>query len=255
MFIQMWFATPLFAAIAWALIGIATLGVVGDAARHIGDGSPVRALDVLAVCWLVIPVGILVAASPVAPGFTARYGTYAAPAAAVLMASGIRRLARLRFGRRLAPIALLAVIAAAVPVWASQRTPFAKNQSDWNQIAQVIRTHARVGDAIVFDDGTRPSRRPRLAMDTDPTSFATVRDVTLASPYPDDPTWYDTTMSVDAAARHGRFHDVQRVWVVEYRVGRAVDTWGVDELRRLGYRERERVVDHRSVVALYTSAD
>jgi len=223
--------------------------------RHSPVG-PIAALEILALCWLIIPMGILVAAAPIMAGYTARYGTYAAPAAAVLMASGIRRLAQLPLRRGAGPViatvAVTAVVAAAAPVWASQRTPFAKNQSDWDQIAEVIGSRARPGDAIVFDDGTRPSRRPRLAMDTDPAPFAAVDDVTLAVPYPNQDTWYDATMPVDVAARDGRFDGVRRVWLVEYRIGDAVDTWGVAALHRLGFRERQQILDHRSVIALYT---
>jgi mannosyltransferase len=170
------------------------------------------------------------------------------------MASGIRRITWRRrpvLGRALAVAAILAVVAAAAPIWAAQRTPYAKNGSDWNEIAQVIESRTQPGDAIVFDDAVRPSRRPRLAMDTDPAAFAAVRDVTLASPYRDNPTWHDIAMTVDAAAREGRFRGVKRVWVVEYRIGTAADAWGLASLRRLGYHEVQRTVEHRSVVALY----
>jgi mannosyltransferase len=139
-----------------------------------------------------------------------------------------------------------------VPVWASQRTPYAKNGSDWNDIAFVIRGEALSGDAIVFDDGTRPSRRPRLALDTDPSAFAAVRDITLASPYPRNPTWHDITMSVDEAAAAGRLRGVHRVWVVEYRSAAGVDSWALSALRHRGFRERERITQHSSVVFLFT---
>jgi mannosyltransferase len=254
--VQMWFSTPVFAVIAWSLIGVAAAGLTRDVVVRHSPVGPIAALEILALCWLIIPMGILVAAAPIMAGYTARYGTYAAPAAAVLMASGIRRLAQLPLRRGAGPViatvAVTAVVAAAAPVWASQRTPFAKNQSDWDQIAEVIGSRARPGDAIVFDDGTRPSWRPRLAMDTDPAPFAAVNDVTLAVPYPYQDTWYDATMPVDVAARDGRFDGVRRVWLVEYRIGDAVDTWGVAALHRLGFRERQQILDHRSVIALYT---
>jgi len=254
--VQMWFSAPLFALIGWALIVVAAVGMLRDA--RFPSRSRVGSLDLLALAWLVIPMGLLVAVNPVLPGYTARYGTYAAPAAAVLMASGVTRLATIIDGARDRTIAgsvlVAVVLTAAVPAWAAQRTPFAKNQSDWNQIASVIHDDSRPGDAIVFDESTRPSRRPRLAMDTDPAAFAAVRDVTLSSPYADNRTWHDTTLGIDAAERLGRFRNVQRIWLVEYRAGARVDSWGEASLRRLGFRLVGSVLDHRSVIVLYAKA-
>lgn len=197
-------------------------------------------------------MGLLLVASPVVSGYTARYGTYAAPAAAVLMACALRRLTQLRRPLRgLAQIAAIAVLVASVPVWVSQRTPYAKNNSDWNQIAAVIHAQAQPGDAVIFDETSRPSLRPRLAMSTNPAPFVTVRDVTLKVPYPKNTTWYDSVYTVRDAAALGRFDGVQRVWVVEYKTPTSTDTWGVVDLRTLGFNETRRIDNHRSVIYLY----
>jgi mannosyltransferase len=250
-------------------------------------------LTLLALCWLVIPVGVLMVGSAAMPVFTMRYGTFAAPAAAVLIGLGIdsiartagRGLARRRgadsaavFGavpntavpntavpgirRRtellVATVFIVVVVAASAPVWVSQRTPNAKNESDWNQIATTVKAGAEPGDAIVFDDSVQPSRRTRLAYDTaQPGAFGPVEDVLLKVPAAENYTWYAKTYAVSTAAALGRFAGVDRVWLVEYDTPAAlvgkhrVDTWGVSGLEALGYHEASATQLHASVVYLY----
>jgi mannosyltransferase len=257
--VKMWFAAWPFAVLAWALIAVALAGWIrARIGRRAQGAHPVLELETVAVAWLAVPTGILLAASPFVAGYTPRYGTFAAPAAAILMALGLRRLARLRVSRGIprrtvAAIALVAVLIAAVPVWVGQRTPWAKNRSDWNDIAATIQQEARPGDAIVFDDSVRPSRRPRLALDTDPGAFAGLADVTLETSYADSTSWHSSVYSVPEAARLGRFDGVSRVWVVEYARDGAVDSDdAVSDLEALGYREAERISLHSSVVLLFT---
>jgi mannosyltransferase len=253
--VKMWFGAWPFALIAWALILLATALWVRELVRR----RAVRtvSLEAVALAWLVIPTGILVLSSIVVAGYTPRYGTFAAPAAAILMALGVRRLDGIHFSRRMphalfAGVAVVAVLAAAAPVWAGQRTPWAKNQSDWNDIAATVQSKARPGDAIVFDESVRPSRRPRLALDTDPAAFAGVTDVLLKTPYTESATWHATTYSIAEAAALGRFADTSRVWLVEYETGAAPDTWGVAELEAMGYRVAQNTDLHRSDVYLLT---
>jgi mannosyltransferase len=247
--VQMWFGSVPVAVVAGALIVLAIAAWIRDAVRRRGDGAPWQPrVELIAVAWLVLPMGILVAASPLVAGYTARYGTFAAPAAAVLMAAGIRRLARRRWA---AVAALVAVAVTVAPVWIAQRGPYAKNGSDWNALAATVAAHARAGDGIVFDEGVRPSRRPRLAMSTDPAAFVATRDLTVKTPYAQGVSWHDTAYTVTDAAALGRFTGVDRVWVVEYAIGGRPDTWGERELRALGYRPTEQFDQHRSAVILY----
>lgn len=246
--VHMWFGSAWFALAAWTLIGVAAAGWLLRVRRGGQAGVP---LEPLALCWLVLPMGALIAASPLVAGYTTRYGTFSAPAAALLIALGIRRLAARRL---LAALAALVLVAAAGPVWAAQRTPYAKNGSDWNDIAAVVRSQARPGDAIVFGETRRYALRPRLAMDTDPESFADLRDVTLAVPYPQATTWHDTVRTVAEAARLHRFDGVQRVWLVEYRSGGTADDWGVADLVALGFRSERRIEGRASVIDLYVRA-
>lgn len=258
---QMWFGSVAFAIVGWSCILIAVVDLVfrrftGRRLAKTGaiPGAAARSaarpdIVVLALCWLVLPAGILIASTPVVEGFTARYATFAAPAAAVLIACGIDRLARHRW---MAVAATTIVVVAAVPVWAAQRGAYAMNESDWNEIAATVQAHAIPGDGIVFDEGVRPSRRTRLAMNTDPAAFSAVKDVALESPYRDNGTWHDTAYSVAEAADLGRFHDVNRVWVVEYATARHTDTWGISSLHAIGYHASAHYVQHSSVIYLFT---
>ena len=256
--VKMWFSAWPFAVVAWSLIALAIVGWVRRRLRQRRQGERSGLdLETVALAWLVVPTGILLAASPFAAGFTPRYGTFAAPAAAILIALGVWRLGDLRFGagvprNALAALAVVAVLLSAMPVWAAQRTPWAKNKSDWNDIAATIHHDARQGDAIVFDDSVRPSRRPRLALDTDPAAFAGIADVTLETSYADSTSWHSSVYSVAEAARLGRFADVSRVWVVEYARNGETDSTAIGDLESLGYEQAERITLHSSVVLLYT---
>jgi mannosyltransferase len=93
LFVQMWFGRYLFAVPAWVLIGIAVAGFAVGVARARRAGRVLGPmLEPLALAWLVVPMGILVATTPVMAGFTPRYATLSAPAAAVIMALGVRRI-------------------------------------------------------------------------------------------------------------------------------------------------------------------
>ncbi|MFH8251935.1 glycosyltransferase family 39 protein [Microbacterium sp. B2969] len=261
-FVKMWFGALPFAIVAWALIVVAIVVYVRRGRR-----APLPHLEPLALAWLIVPMGVLLAASTIDAIYTPRYGTLAAPAAAVLMALGIRAIARSRWiarrrgiarddrmrrSRRIAAVVAAVVVLAAAPVWAGQRTEWAKNESDWNDIAATIQPHARPGDAIVFDESVRPSRRPRLAMETNPAPFASVADATLETPYAERPLWYSSTYTVAEAAGLGRFTGVDRVWVVEYDTGGKVSTWGVADLEARGFHAATEFRLHSSVVTLFT---
>jgi mannosyltransferase len=242
--VGMWFGALPFAIIAWALIVIAIVGLARRGRRRVG-GS----LEILAVLWLILPMGLLIAVGPITAIYTPRYGTFSAPAAAILMACGVRELARNRWA---AALVVAATVALAVPVWAGQREPFAKNKSDWNEIAATIDAHARPGDAIVFDDSVRPSRRPRLALDTDPDAFQGLTDATLKTPYSDSSSWHSSDYSVAEAAELGRFTGVDRVWVVEYMTKGEPNSYGIADLEALGYQQTDEVRLHSTTVLLFT---
>lgn len=269
---NMWFQEWWFTAIAWALILVAVVVFVREVVLiRRGGGrlwrTPGVRLEVVALSWMIVPMGLLLAVTPFMAVYTARYGTFSAPGVAIVMALGVRALARIgdrsgggtdargwagsRRGAWFAGIAIAAVVIAAVPVAVLQRGPYAKNQSDWNDISAFISANAEPGDGIVFDDGARPSQRTRLAKATDPAAFRNTADLLLKTPYQKSYTWYDQTYGIPRAAGMGRFDGVERVWVVELRFDGVVDSWGLSDLRELGYRETARHDGAGSVILLY----
>ncbi|WP_426623455.1 glycosyltransferase family 39 protein [Leifsonia sp. McL0607] len=245
---------------AWALV---VLAVAVEARRRVlvaqaaggglffRSGTRLPSLVPLALLWLLLPAGLLIAAQAVVPDFTARYVSFCAPAAALLMACGVDDL--LRWRRWAGVVTGLLVVALTVPVYLGQRTPYAKNDSDWAEVSAAVGANARPGDAVVFDESARPSRRPRLALHTYPAGFRNTADVTLALPFTENTGWRDSAYTVRQAAAKGRFGGVDRVWLIEYAASpTTADSYGIAGLATLGFRATGlRIATHRAVVALY----
>ncbi len=269
--VDQWFGNLGLAILAWGLIAVGVVvavrallrardrrrGEIADAMRSSrGRATAFRAsgiltarepglpsLFVVAAAWTFLPMLVLLAGDLVSKMYTVRYLSFAAPAVALLIGLVLALPAR----RWVSVVGLVAVLAASVPSYVYQRTPFSKNESDWAQIAETVKTHAKAGDAVVFDESVRPSRRPRLALHTYPAAFAGLNDVTLAVPFRKNTWWWDKVHAVGTVA--GKFRDVNRVWAVEYRLpDQPADTYGMSELRSLGYTVVAEYPGHRSVV-------
>ena len=219
--------------------------------------APEVSLELVAGAWLIAPSVLLIVSHFVLEDFTARYLSFCAPAAAILMAVALDRLVS-RYASAHQPAqtravgmltaGMLVLVALAAPVYLSQRQPYSKNDSDWAQISATLARHAAPGDAIVFDEDARPSQRTRLAMHTYPAGFAGLRDVTLEVPFQRNLTWYDKAYPVERAVESGRFDGVDRVWLVEYSDGITPDSYGLAALHSAGFRVVQRLDGHRSVV-------
>lgn len=249
-----WFASPSFAVLAWILIALAPIGVL--VARGVDVRSAVlerRGLAMI-VTWLVAPTAILIIGNAlVAPMYNLRYVAFCTPAVAVMMALGLRTVARTlagssRTARRIdgtvaSVVGVLLVAVVAAPSIIEQRGPFGKDGgSDLRQTAQVIETHAAPGDAIVFDQSVKPSRRSRLALDLYPNAFAGLDDVALVTSYRDRPALWDRVAPLSELHRQLSSHTV--VWVIEGSTA----TPDVTALRALGYEVEQSIPVHRSVV-------
>ncbi|MES2169969.1 MAG: glycosyltransferase family 39 protein [Actinomycetota bacterium] len=248
--VGLWFGTNAFALLAWALIAAALVVLVLDwRSRRVRVRLAPPALPaptIVAMVWLVVPSALLVGSHFLVPDFTARYLSMCAPAAAMLIGMGIVGLARRRL---VVTVLLLAVVVGfSVPVWVQQRGPFAKNNSDWAQISSRLGAVAQPGDAVAFDESVRPSRLPRLALNTYPAGFAGLRDVTLKTPFSKNTTWHDDVYTLDEAAALGRLDGVTRLWMVEYAIGSTVDTDGIAELATLGFQRGTTIMNHRSAI-------
>lgn len=249
--VSIWFGQPAFAVLGWLLVlgGIA-IAVVPWLRRRGGRGRRVRhPVDLLMVAWFVVPSAILMGSSPLVAGFTARYLAFTAPAVALLMTLPIALLASRWRPALVAGTAL--VVAAAAGPWVAERGPYSQNDSDWAVISADLAHVAKPGDAVVFDDGVRPSRRPRLALRTYPISTPLL-DPTLDQPFWRADTWHDTTVSVATAAADGGFDGVTRVWVVEYATPTHTDGYGIADLERLGFTAGSTIATHRSRIIEFT---
>ncbi|GAB3040860.1 glycosyltransferase family 39 protein [Parafrigoribacterium mesophilum] len=257
----LWFGNAWwFAAAAWLLlvvVGVDAVVRMVHSRRDRISAAPGVSLELVAGAWLLVPSVLLIMSHFVLEDFTARYLSFCAPAAAILIAVAVDLLAA-RFApahdtakapeSRMFLAGVLLLVALAVPVYLSQRQPFSKNDSDWAQISATLARHSTPGDAVVFDETARPSLRPRLAMHTYPDGFAGLRDVTLEVPFQRNRTWYDKAYRVERALELGRFAGVDRVWLVEYSDGIAPDSYGLPALRAAGFSVVQRLDGHRSVI-------
>lgn len=234
--VQQWFGSPALAALAWLLIAAGALAAFvprfqGTAVGARPEREP-RAELVVLLAWLVVPSAtLLIGTHLITPMYSYRYLSVCTPAAAILVAVGIVGLRP--FWARVTT--LLLVVALAAPGYLAQRTDFAKDYgSDWRQTADILRTEARTRDAVVFDESTRPSRRPRLAMHLYPAAFVGLNDITRYESFENTDGLWDSTLPLDAAAF--RLADTDRVWVLQ-NVGSRETTAGTDlaVLREAGF--------------------
>jgi mannosyltransferase len=166
-------------------------------------GRPDRGLTWLAGPWLVLPPGMLLAASEITPVYFSRYVTYCLPAVALLAGAG---LAALRWPVRAAALAL--VVALVAPAQAAMRVPGGGLQA----VAQFLSAHERPGDAIVYPE---PSIPPwYLAY---PDGFAQLRDISLGQTPGAAGRLFGSTVPLPVLER--REQSVRRIWVVPMRGG------------------------------------
>jgi mannosyltransferase len=252
-----WFENPAVAIAVWPLVAVgAALSVRQwlQGRRGWSVPSPRARVALLPLAWMLVPTVALIAGSALVAVFTPRYLAMCAPAVALLAAAPLDVLVgrALRIQRiapaALAALALLTVLALIAPVWAAQRQPYAKNNSDWAEISSQMTLLARPGDAVAFDDSVRPSRRTRLALRTYPAGFVGLRDITLKASFASSSTWYDQTYALADARRLGRLDGLSRVWLVEYALPGKIDDGGIATLEGAGFHPARSVQLHRSVI-------
>ena len=243
--VSQWFGSVAVAIVCWALILVA---IVAAVPRIRSGCRGVPALVVLALVWLVLPTGVLLLGNAtVSPMYNVRYLTFSTPAAAILIALGIvavaRRLAT-RWRTVLAAALLGALLVACAPDYLSQRTPYAKDGgSDFRQVAEYIGANSTPGDAIVFDQTTKPSRDPRLALRLYPSSFTSVTDVALITPFNETSGLWDITASLAELSLGG----YPTVWAVELDHG-TDPVPDVAYLEAHGYVVESSILIHRTTI-------
>ncbi|WP_185200971.1 glycosyltransferase family 39 protein [Glaciihabitans sp. INWT7] len=255
--VTQWFGNNLLATLAWILIAAAIIAWAVGSRRNRSwfdgaDPDPVSgartpALVPLAATWLLGPPAILLAVNSVHAVYSSRYLSFAVPAAALLIAWLAARIRPRILGIGL----LVAVVSASSISYLSERTPFAKNNSDWAQVAQTIQAHARPGQGMLFDEGSRPSRATRLAMRTYPASFEGLTDVALKTPWYDTSNWHDAVVPTTTVASRldSLYRSTKTVWLVEYRLpGAEADTYDRSMLAAQGFVVVAEYPQHTSVV-------
>lgn len=251
--VTQWFGNDQAAIICWGLLIIAlVMGVIAARNRKHRSGiSPLGGyalphLVPLAAVWLFGSMIVLLVANAIHPVYSSRYLSFAVPAAALLLGW---MLVRIR-PRWLAAVLLVGVIGFSLPSYFDQRTAFSKNNSDWAQIAATIKANARRGEAVLFDESTRPSLKPRLSMRAYPESYAGLVDVGLKTPYYNTISWRDSASALSAVPQ--RLDGIDTVWMIEYHLsGHAASTYNQAELARLGFRAQHTYREHASDVIKY----
>ena len=264
MLVQQWFGDPAsdpvasaarwgVPILAWALIVLGAVVVIARTARRSPDAvlenrSSDRDVLRLGLVWLMLPTAVLLAVDAwISPTYNVRYLSFSTPAAALLIALGVMALARLiaraapalRSRRRLvtgvAVVAAVVLLAAlAVPGYLLQRGPYAKDGgSDWRQTAAYVSSAALPGDAVVFDETTKPSRRPELAFRLYPQQFAGLSTPELLTPYYDRAAIWDEMAPVSDI--HPELLSAASVWAIELPKSGAVPE-DVQDLTAHGYR-------------------
>jgi len=166
-------AAILFAVCGWALIVAPALF---RRIRAVARTNTTLGLLSVTVPWIVVPfISIIGFSLVVTPIYTARYFSFTTPAVALLMGTSIAALSSQ--WKRVAAIALLAVVA--LPIFLSQRGPTSKNDTDWQQAASVIQSHAKPGQDIYYGPiRTGSSLSTSKVRDAYPAVLAQLHDIT-----------------------------------------------------------------------------
>lgn len=169
--------------------------------RWLRRGGPDGGLAWLAVPWLVVPPGLLLAASAIKPVYYGRYITFCVPATALLAGAG---LAAIRWWARVGVLALL--VALVMPWQLAQRVPGGGTR----MVAQFLQAHERPGDAIVYPDSLIPPWYIAY-----PDGFARLRDIGLSQTPAQAGRLFASTVPVPVLEQ--REQGVSRIWIIPVR--------------------------------------
>lgn len=187
---------------------------VATGARSAG-ASPGQLLA-LVVLWLVLPAVVVCGWSVlVSPVYGPRYLVFCAPALAVLVGHGLAQLPARRWWSAVVVVLLVALV---VPVYASQRTAYAKSAGDWSGVAAAVAAGSGPGDGVYFtprfkggpdEPGPSTVRQASVAY---PAAFEGLEDLTLARSAADVGQLLAQDRPLADAA--GRLAELDAVWVV-----------------------------------------
>ncbi|MEV0664773.1 glycosyltransferase family 39 protein [Actinomadura luteofluorescens] len=196
------------------VVTLALLGVVASMLGRASRPHPTASLPAVALPWALVPTVLLLLVSNVTdPVFYYRYTTYCLPAVALLVGAGVAGL--LTVARHPAARAILvcaAVAALAVPSLPAHDHIRRQDSrpDDMRAAADVVRAHARPGDAIVYLAGSA-----RWSAATYPGTFGRLRDAGMST----DPVTAANLKGRDLLPRElpPRLARADRVWVMDHR--------------------------------------
>ncbi len=242
--VQQWFGNVPLAVVAWLLIGAAVVTSYLLRGRLAASPATKKTLAI-ALAWMLFPSGVLLFGTHfVTPMYSLRYLSICTPAAALAVGIGIAWL-KPRWAQ--ASIVVL-IVSLLLPIYQAQRGEYGKNGgSDWRQAADIVRAGAQPGDAIVFDESVRPSRKPRLALHLYPSAFQGMRDVTLDRAYDTTGSLWDVTAPLASVGE--RLTGTSTVWVLQYK-GSKEFTSGDDirTLQQLGFTVTGSTTVNRTII-------
>ncbi|TFD77667.1 glycosyltransferase family 39 protein [Cryobacterium fucosi] len=242
--VQQWFGNAPLAVVAWTLVGAAIVTAYLLRGRLAATPATKRALAI-ALAWMLVPSAVLLFGTHfVTPMYSLRYLSICAPAAAIAVGIGVAWL-KPRWARA---SVLVLIVSLMLPIYQAQRGDYGKNfGSDWRQAAEIVQAGARPGDAVVFDESVRPSRKPRLALHLYPAAFQGMRDVTLTRSYDTTGSLWDETAPL--AAVGDRLTGTDTVWMLQYK-GSKEFTSGSDvrTLQQLGFTVTGSTTVNRTII-------
>ncbi len=170
------------AALCWLLVAAAGLRTVrspGDLDAETRRGA-VETLRWM-LPWLALPTLVIGLYSIlVKPMYSPRYLSFGTPAMAIIIGVGLLMVAR----RRVRTTAAVVIVALVIPIYLSQRQPYAKNSSDWVDAAGFVAANRGAADAVYFSPrypvtGSIVGQTTRGIGTAYPQDFLGMHDVTL----------------------------------------------------------------------------
>jgi mannosyltransferase len=242
-----WFGTLPFAIVAWAMMVLAVVTVIGNRRGAPTSAHATRSVLAVMFAWMLVPtVVLLIGTHVITPMYAHRYLSFCTPAVAIVIAVGIACF-RMRW---LQVAAVLLLAALAVPSYLVQREEFGKG-SDWRVAAEAVQAKANPGDALVFDESVRASRKPRLALHLYPAEFQGLQDVTLDQPFSATDGLWDTTIPLASAA--SRLAHTNTVWLLQYKGSReSTEDTDIRTLQQLGFTMTSETTVHRTIIVELT---
>ncbi len=244
-------AAVLLAAGCWLIIAFAIVRRTPD------DPGTMPSYRTLLASWVVVPTAILVGYAVVGtPLYNPRYLTFCAPAVAALLGIGLIKLRQLpgRLGWS-AYVATALIILLALPIFASQRTVYAKAGADWKPIAEFVQAHPGANQAAYFAPRVPPTSdvvtiTSRTAKTLYPGVFDPLRDLTLVSSAAEDANLLGRSQPL--AASVDRLAGIETVFVIN-RLDYPADLVAADEavLTAAGFQPGDRWAGPLNTVVEY----